>query len=85
MEVEKWEVEEKAQGERTNEVVRIQFEIIMYLHVLSQGVRSMMDDFIKKVLDKVSDDQEGKVPVAFKFSDGTKVEHNFLTTSTVKV
>ena len=45
----------------------------------------MRDEIAKKFSNKESDDQEGKVPIAFKFSDGTKIEHNFLPTSTVKV
>ena len=45
----------------------------------------MRDELVKKISNGVSDDQEGKVPIAFKFSDSIKIEHNFLPTSTVKV
>ena len=36
----------------------------------------MKEEFSKKFVEKVSDSQEGIVPVAFKFSDGTKILFN---------
>ena len=44
-------------------------------------MKHLRDELTKKFLNRTSDDQE---PIAFKFSDGTKIEHNFLT-STIKV
>lgn len=48
-------------------------------------MKCLRDELTKKFSNRAVDDQEAKVPIAFKFSDGTKVEHNFLPTSTVKV
>ena len=45
----------------------------------------MRDELAKKASNRVCEDQEEKVPIAFKFSDGSKIEHDFLPTSTVKV
>ena len=50
-----------------------------------QRVKRLRDDLTVKFSNSISDDEVERVPIAFKFSDGTKVEHNFSPTSTVKV
>ena len=48
-------------------------------------MKHLRDDLTKKFSNQIADDQVENVPIAFKFSDGTKMEHNLLVTSTVKV